>query len=217
VRSTGEIGLFLITGERGVASGVRRIEAITGRGALEWLGRREELLSELVEEVGVPAERLAAEVRALKGRLREEQRETARLRRALVAGSSDRGGPEEREVRGVTVVAKEVPPAPPEELRGLADTLRDRLGSGVVVLGARAGGKVSLVAAVSADLTERLHAGRLIKELAGMVGGGGGGRASFAQAGGKRPDMLPQALEAAEEQVAAQLAEAGSLGTDRDS
>jgi len=100
------------------------------------------------------------------------------------------------------VLVREVPPAPPGELRNLADVLRSRLGSGVVVLGARGEGKVALVAAVSEDVRGRVPAGRLLKEVAALVGGSGGGRDDFAQAGGKSPELLPEALARVPELVA---------------
>jgi alanyl-tRNA synthetase len=204
VRNTGEIGLFLLTAERGVASGVRRIEAVTGSGALAWARRGQRTLTVLEEALGVPAERLASEVQALQERVKEGERGIAQLRRQLV---TDRGQEEGRtvEVGGVKVLAREVPPAPPEELRQMADVLRQRLGSGVVVLGSRADGKVSLVAAVTRDLAGRVHAGELVKAVAAVVGGGGGGRPDLAQAGGRFPEKLGDALAAVPPEVARQL------------
>jgi alanyl-tRNA synthetase len=153
-------------------------------------------------------ERAAEEARALQERLRAAERELAQVRRQMVAGATS---PAEaaREVAGVGVIAREVPPAPAEELRDLADLLRGKLGSGVVVLGARGDGKVSLVAAVSADLAGRVHAGELVKAAAVAVGGRGGGRPDFAQAGGKDPEKLPQALAAAVAEVERQLTGGG--------
>jgi alanyl-tRNA synthetase len=106
-------------------------------------------------------------------------------------------------VAGVRLLVREVPPAPPAELRSLADHLRAKLGSGVVVLGAREEGKVALVATVSEDLRGRVPAGKLIREIAGLVGGSGGGRDDFAQAGGKQPERLAEALEQVPRLVAA--------------
>ncbi|HXT19218.1 MAG TPA: alanine--tRNA ligase, partial [Thermoanaerobaculia bacterium] len=208
VRNTGEIGAFLVTAERGIASGVRRIEALTGRGAVAHVRSRQALADEVAEELAVPLERAAEEVRALRGRLTASDRELAQLRRQLVAGG---GTPAEqaREVGGVKVLAREVPPAPPDQLRDMADMLRQKLGSGVVVLGARGDGKVSLVAAVTSDLAGRVHAGNLVKAAAAAAGGKGGGRPDFAQAGGKEPEKLPQALAAAVDEVAHQLADYG--------
>src|SRR6185436_5572862 len=202
VRNTGEIGLFLVTGERGIASGVRRIEALTGRGAVEHVRARQALADAVAAELGAPLERGADETRALKQRLAATERELAQLRRQLVAGSGAAPAEQAREVGGVKVLAREVPPAPP-------DMLRQKLGSGVVVLGARGDGKVSLVAAVTADLAGRVHAGNLVKAAAAAAGGKGGGRPDFAQAGGKEPDKLPQALDAAVDEVAHQLADYG--------
>ena len=114
----------------------------------------------------------------------------------LVSGAAAASDEEIVEVAGVKVQAREVPPAPVNELRDMADALRDKMGSGVVVLATRDAveGKVMLVVTVSKDLTKRLQAGKIIKPLAGMVGGGGGGRPDFAQAGGKKPDALPAML-----------------------
>jgi alanyl-tRNA synthetase len=194
VRNTGEIALLLVVSERGVASGVRRIEALTGEGALAWVRQRERLLEDLGAAAGVPVERAAEEVRSLRERLREGERELSRLRLKQVEGGRDGAG--EQTVAGVRLVAREVPPAPAEDLRRMADALRDRLGSGVVVLGSRSEGKVSLVATVSKDLTPRLSAGAIVKRIAPLVGGSGGGRPDFAQAGGKDPENLPGALAA---------------------
>jgi alanyl-tRNA synthetase len=108
-------------------------------------------------------------------------------------------------VDGIRVVAREVPPAPANELRSMADTIRSKIGSGVVVIGSRGDGNVSLVAAVSKDLTPRVKAGELVRRLSAVVGGGGGGRADFAQAGGKEPEKLPEALATVEEAVREQL------------
>ncbi len=194
VRNTAEIGPFVIVSEKGIASGVRRIEALTGEGALAWIRERRKLLQGVAASLDAPAERAAQEIATLKDRVRSAERELARLRLKLVAAPGDGG--QEVEVDGVKVLAREVPAAPPDEIRGMVDSLRARLGSGVVVLGAREGEKVSLVAAVSADLTGRLHAGRLAQRIAALVGGSGGGRSDFAQAGGKQPENLEAALRA---------------------
>jgi alanyl-tRNA synthetase len=202
VGNTGEIGLFLVTGERGIASGVRRVEAVTGAAALARVREREALLAAVGEALGGPAERAPEEIAALRADLAERDRELARLRMDLVAGRAG-GAPagEAVDVDGIRVLAREVPAAPAAELRNMADALRAKLGSGVVVLGTRDGAKVSLVAAVTPDLTGRVQAGRLVQALAALVGGGGGGRPDFAQAGGREPDKLPEALAAAPETV----------------
>jgi alanyl-tRNA synthetase len=209
VRNTGEIGLFHVVGERGIASGVRRIEALTGRGAVEHLRSRQQRAEEVATALVVPLERAVDEVRSLQQRLAASERELAQLRRQLVAGVGPAPAEQAREVGGVKVLAREVPPAPAEELRNIADMLRQKLGSGVVVLGARGDGKVALVAAVTGDLVGRVHAGNLVKAAAAAVGGKGGGRPDFAQAGGKDAEKLPQALAAAVDEVAHQLADYG--------
>jgi alanyl-tRNA synthetase len=203
VRNTGEIGPLIVTAERGTASGVRRIEAIAGEVALAELRRRQELLREVEAGLGVEAERAPREAAALKERIKELERELAGLRRELLAGKPADGG--ESEVAGVRVVAREVPGAPAGELRSLADTLRDKMGSGVVVLGTRGEGKVTLIVTVSKDLTGRVDAGRLVRSLAAQVGGSGGGRPDFAQAGGKQPENLPSMLAKVPEVLAQQL------------
>ena len=217
VRNTGEIGLFRITGERGIASGVRRIEAVTGEAAYRRVRETEERLDEVAAAAGVPPERAADEVESLRRKLADAESELSRLRVRLVAGglvagtgggSGTGGGAADEgatEVEGIKVLAREVPAAPPAELRNLADVLRNKLGSGVVVLGARDDGKVTLLAAVTPDLAGRLSAGLLVKELAPLVGGGGGGRPDFAQAGGREPDKLPDALAAVDAAVRHQL------------
>ena len=216
VANTGEIGLVLIASERGVASGVRRIEAVTGEGAYHRVREERELLERVASAAGVPVERAAGEVAALRGQLKDAEKELSRLRVELVAGgagaaggaggaASDDGAVE---VDGVRVLTREVPAAPNAELRNMADVLRGKLGSGVVVIGTRdeAEGKVTLLAAVTDDLVGRVKAGALVKELAPLVGGGGGGRADFAQAGGREPGKLPAALAAVPAAVRAQLA-----------
>jgi alanyl-tRNA synthetase len=207
VRSTGEIGLLLIEGERGVASGVRRVEALTGTFALEEIRRQKAAYSELTVRLGIRSgdyEQQLQKADQIRLRQQELEAEMRRLRMQFVSGAAA-AADEEILVEGIRVLAREVPAAPANELREMADALRSKLGSGVVVIGSRADGNVSLVAAVSKDLTSRVKAGELVKRLAPMVGGGGGGRPDFAQAGGKDPDKLPEALAAAAQAVREQL------------
>ena len=209
VRNSGEIGLFMIETERGVASGVRRIEAVTGAHALEEIRRQRAAYGELVARLGIRSgdyEQQLQKAEQLRSRQNELELEMRRLRMQLVSGAASPAGDEEILVDGIRVVAREVPPAPANELRDMADTLRSKLGSGVVVIGTRSDGNVSLVAAVSKDLTARVRAGDLVKRLSAIVGGGGGGRPDFAQAGGKIPEKLPAALASVEEAVREQLA-----------
>ncbi|MDX1644661.1 MAG: alanine--tRNA ligase-related protein, partial [Thermoanaerobaculia bacterium] len=200
VSNTGAIGPFRIVSERGVASGVRRIEALTGEGALERVRRDRQVLDAAAAALEVDRDQLPAEIGRLEERLRDLESELSDLRLRMVAG---KGSDEDRatDVDGVRVLSKEVPPAPAAELRTMADVLRSRLGSGVVVLGSRQDDKASLVIAVTEDLSDRLHAGRLAKQIAERVDGNGGGRADFAQAGGRSPEKLEEALAGVSEIV----------------
>jgi len=202
VENTGEVGLFLITAEKGVASGVRRIEAVTGEGAQLLVRHQREILTEVSDSLGVVSERAAAEISDWRQRTKSLEKELAALRMQLVSGGESVS---EIEVEGVKVIAREVPPAPVNEIRNMADVLRQKLGSGVVVLGSREGDKVTIVTAVTPNLTERIHAGRLASSVAAVVGGGGGGRPDFAQAGGKEPEKLPLALDEVSSFVEQQL------------
>ncbi len=205
-RSTGQIGLLKITSEAGIAAGVRRIEAITGRRAfiaMQDMARRESDLAGLLRARGDDAVEKVA--RLLDDR-KALQREVEELKQRLVVAGSGGGGPQAQTVAGVQVLATVLSGVGGKELRGHGDALLESLGSGVVVLGAEDEGKASLLVKVSRDLCDRLSAGDLIRELAPLVGGRGGGRPEMAQAGGKDPSGLPAAMERAAELVAAALA-----------
>ena len=194
LEQTGQIGLFKIVDEGAVASGVRRIEAVTGAAALQHVGQEEAALHEAAEalkiaplEVPKRLQKLLDEQRALERQLQTLEARLARSRaEELVAAA--------RQVNGVAVVAARLDGLDADGLRAVVDTVRDRLGAGVVCVGSVADGKIGLVLAVTKDLTRRYHAGRLIQEVAKAVGGGGGGRPELAQAGGKDPAKLDQAL-----------------------
>ncbi|HEX2223319.1 MAG TPA: alanine--tRNA ligase [Thermoanaerobaculia bacterium] len=207
VRNTGEVGVFLIESERGVASGVRRIEAITGTAALEEVRRQRAAYQELTNRLGIRSgdfDQQLQRAEQLRQRQNELEQEMKRLRMQLVSGAP---APSEEEIMvdGIKVVAREVPSVPINELREIADNLRSKIGSGVVVLGVRGDDSVSLIAAVSKDLTPRIKAGELVSRLSALVGGKGGGRPDFAQAGGREPDKLPAALAAVKDAVREQL------------
>ena len=202
VQNTGEIGLFLITAERGVASGVRRIEAVTGEGAQGMVRHQREILEQVARSLGVESDRAPGEIDVWRQKSRALEKELAELRMRLVSGAEDTG---ELEVGGIKIIVREVPPAPVNELRNMADVLRQKLGSGVVVLASRENQKVLIVSSVTSDLTDRVHAGKLASAVASVVGGGGGGRADFAQAGGKEPAKLPAALDRVGDFVREQL------------
>jgi alanyl-tRNA synthetase len=200
VRSTGDIGPFVITEESGVAAGVRRIEALTGTGAVTWLQQQREAFDRLVGALGTaPAQAIDA-VQRLQSDTKRLGREVEQLKMKAALSGGNAGeravdGPED--IAGVKLLTRRVSGLEKAALRTLLDTLRDRLGSGVVVLASENEGKVALVVSVSKDLTSRVKAGSLVKELAPIVGGGGGGRPDFAEAGGKDPAKIDELLNAA--------------------
>ena len=205
VQRTGDIGLCSITGERGVAAGVRRIEAVTGRGAVELVQERTRLANDLAGRYQTSFEQLPELLEKRERQLSELEHEVKTLKHKLASG--DTGVEEIREeVDGVTVLARRAPEMSPAELRNLADTMRQKLGSGVVVLGMESGGKATLLAAVTDDVTDRVKAGDLVRELAAVVGGRGGGKPNLAQAGGPDAAKLDEALAKAPAQVRALIA-----------
>jgi alanyl-tRNA synthetase len=194
VSRAGDIGLFKIVSESGIAAGVRRIEAVSGRGALEWVNANEALLRDVAGLVKAGRDDVAAKVTQLVERSRTLEREIQALRLKLASGGSKDLLDAAQLVNGIKVLATRIDGADAKSLRDTADQLKDRLGSGVVVLGTVEGDKVHLVASISKDLTSRLKAGEVIKPIAELVGGRGGGRPDFAQAGGNRPDKIDEAL-----------------------
>jgi alanyl-tRNA synthetase len=200
--ATGQIGFFKVDTEGAVASGVRRIEAVAGTAAVEAVARQERVLREIGDILKIaPGEapqrlrKLLDEQRVLERQLQELESKLARSKADdLVAGA--------RQVNGVAVVTGRIDGLDPDGLRAVADRLRDRLGSGIVVVGSVVDSKVNLVAAVTKDLTKRYQAGKLVQEVARAVGGGGGGRPDLAQAGGKEPAKLDAALESVYDAVA---------------
>ena len=202
VRATGDIGFFVVMQESGVAAGVRRIEALTGAGAVAYFQDLRDSFVKLVAEANSveAVQHVKSEVKRLTREL-----EQAKMKAALGGSGGGATQDDTREVKGVKVIARRVSGLEKSALRGLSDTLRDRLGSGVVILASEHDGKVALVASVTKDLTSRVQAGRLVKELAPIVGGGGGGRPDFAEAGGKDPSKIDDLLAKAPDAVAAQL------------
>jgi alanyl-tRNA synthetase len=196
VTASGDIGLFKLVSEGGIAAGVRRIEAVTGAGALDFVRQLEEQTEQIAALVKAEGGDLVERISRLLNRHKELQREVETLQGRLASSASADLVAGAREVAGVRVVAAQVTVADAKALREMADMLKDRIGSGIVVLGAAADGKASLLVAVTPDLTSRFRAGDLIKQLAPMVGGNGGGKPELAQAGGNDPDRLPAALEA---------------------
>jgi len=194
VSRAGDIGLFKIVAESGVAAGVRRIEAVTGQGALAWVREGERTLREAAGLVRGGRDDLPVKLGQLVERNRQLERELAQLKSKLASGTSRNLLDDVKTVAGVKLLVARIDGADSKALRESADQLKDRLGSGVVVLGGVEDGKVRLVAGVTRDLTDRFRAGDIIKPVASRVGGSGGGRPDFAQAGGTLPDELDAAL-----------------------
>ena len=192
--TTGEIGLFKIVAETSVAAGMRRIEALTGTEALTYVQDSEDLLHEAGRSLGTSRKDIVAQIEKLQESVKEKDLELKQLRQKILQGKFEKPGEEVKSVKGVSVLVQRIEGLNPEEARGLADTLKQKIGSGVIVLGSAQGDKVVLVVGVTKDLTSRLSAADLIKRLAPLVGGGGGGRPDFAQAGGTKPGELDRAL-----------------------
>ena len=197
VRATGDIGLFKITSDESIASGVRRIRAITGVDAYERFRESEVLVDELMAGLRTSRSDLPATVTRLQEELKKARREAEDLRLKIASGAvgASANGDESREVAGIKVVAREASGLDAGAMRQLSDTLLARIKSGVVVLGRSTDGKVSLIVRTSADLTKRVPAGQVIKELAPIVGGRGGGKPDMAEGGGSQPEKLGAALQ----------------------
>ncbi len=205
VGATGEIGVFKIVNETGIAAGVRRITAITGRTAFEDYNSKSQELTALAERLKTTPVELADKVDALLNRQKELEKEVAELTAKVSLASLDGLLENSREIDGIKVAAAQITLDSPKTLREIGDKMRDKIGSGVIVLGGELKGKVALLAIVSKDLTKRCQAGKIVKEVAALVGGGGGGRPDMAQAGGVMVDKLPEALAKVYEIVEAQI------------
>ncbi len=207
VRATGDIGPFVITEESGVAAGVRRIEAITGNSAVVWMQEQRDAIARVVGALGTAPSQVVEAIQKLQSESKRLSREVEQLKMkvALGGGGGAETADEIQDVDGVKLLTRRVSGLEKAALRNLSDTLRDRLGSGVIVLASEHEGKVALVVSVSKDLTTRVKAGSLVKELAPIVGGGGGGRPDLAEAGGKDPGKIADLLSAASQILRAAL------------
>jgi alanyl-tRNA synthetase len=203
VARTGDIGYFRLRDESGVAAGVRRLEASTGSGAIAEVRKKEELLEDIASLLKAGEGEARAKLEKLLGQLREQEKRISELQGKLAGGASRDFMADARQVDGITVLATKVEGLDDKGLRDMADRLRDKVGSGVVVLAAAQGEKAILLATVTKDLVGRYHAGNIIKQLAPLVGGGGGGRPDFAQAGGKDPSKIDSAIAAARDLLGA--------------
>ncbi len=220
VSATGDIGFFVIVSEGGVAAGVRRIEAVTGAGALAWVQQQRAALAAVLGALHAPDDQAVVGIERLQSEAKRLARENTKLKTELalagpksaVNASESPDSPPLRglrdtlegtvEVGGVMLVRRKVSDLDKDALRGLSDSLKARIKSGVVVIASETDGKVQIVVSVTSDLVARIKAGQIVKEIAPIVGGGGGGRPDFAEAGGRQPEKIDEMLKAAEGVVA---------------
>ncbi len=200
---TGNIGLFKIVSESSVASGVRRIEALTGEAALKHLQKRAYLAQEAARLLRDQPNAVPQRIQKLLEQLKQSEKEIERLKTRLLGQSTSKVKDEIIKVNNIKLLVKKVDADSPAALRNLADRFKEQIESGIVVLGSRSGSKALLLTAVTRDLSGQFHAGKIISQLAVIVGGGGGGRPDLAQAGGPNPENLDKAMAAAVDIVAA--------------
>jgi alanyl-tRNA synthetase len=199
---TGDVGLFKIVNESAVGANLRRIEALTGEKAVEYVQRQEDELTSVASLLKTTPDQAKEKVERLLKEQKDKDREMETLKSKLFSTKSGDLFEGVRALEGVKVFAKEMEAASPKDLRGYADQIKDKLGSAIVVLGAKQGGKAMLVCVVTKDLTGRFKAGEIISRLSTIVGGKGGGRPDMAQGGGSSPEKLKSALEAVYKMVA---------------
>jgi alanyl-tRNA synthetase len=205
VQRTGDIGLFKIVAESGVAAGVRRVEAVTGDNALKLVQQQSALLAEAASAFKAPAAELPGKIGQLQDSVRSLEKELARLKSKLAASQGDDLAASAADIKGAKVVAATLEGADVKTLRETLDKLKDKLKSAVVLLSSVTDGKVSLIAGVTADLTSKVKAGELVNFVAQQVGGKGGGRPDMAQAGGTQPENLAAALRGVPDWVQGKL------------
>ena len=205
VKRTGDIGFFKIIAESGVAAGVRRVEAVTGEGALAHTQQQESQLKRVADAVKVQPQEAAARIVQIQDSVRHLEKELAQMKSKLANSQSGDLTSQVKTVKGIQVLAASLEGVDARALRETLDNLKDKLNSAVIVLAAVVDGRVTLIAGVTPDLTARVKAGELVNMVAQQVGGKGGGRADMAQAGGTQPENLPSALESVPGWVERQL------------
>jgi len=201
VKRSGDIGLFKIVSEGGVAAGIRRIEAVTGDGALDYIQRQQQTLLNAAGALKAQPQEINQKIAQMLDNVKSLEKELTRLKSKLAAAQGDDLSASAVDVKGAKVLAAEIDGADAKALRETLDKLKDKLGSAAIVLASRADGKVTLIAGVTADLTAKVKAGELVNHVATQCGGKGGGRPDMAQAGGTLPDNLPKALASVAEWV----------------
>ena len=192
---TGNIGFFKITGESSVASGIRRIEALTGAAAVAYIQKNSKIINDSARLLKENPEAVPERIKKILSAQKTLEKEVEQLKAKIAMRSTDWTEGDIKSVNNIKVLAKKVTVGTPAELRDLADRFKEKIKTGIVVLGSSADSKALLIVVVTKDLTDRFHAGKIVKEVASVVGGGGGGRPDMAQAGGTRPEHLDQALE----------------------
>ena len=202
IDATGEIGIFKITSEGGIAAGTRRIEAVTGRYAIGYINKREEILTKAAAMVKAKPEELIERLERFQAEIKEKDKELEAMKQKLAGSKVDDIMSNVREINGVKFLGAKLDGIDGGALRNMGDDLKQKLGSGIIVLASDLKEKVIFVAAVTDDLTDTYHAGNMIGQVARVTGGGGGGRPDMAQAGGKNPDKIEAALQKAEEIIA---------------
>ena len=196
VHNSGEIGLFKIISETGVAAGVRRIEAVTGLNAIKYMEEKQRILKEACNALKCSEKDVLKKISSQGAEIKEKEKEILELKSKLASGVEDEILASVKEINGVKVAAYAVEGIDGNSLRDLGDKVRNKLSTGVVVLFSNVGGKVNLIAMSTKDVLDKgIHCGKIIKEVASIVGGGGGGRPDMAQAGGKNPENIKTALE----------------------
>ncbi len=203
---TGDIGLIRVTGETGIASGVRRIEAVTGARAMEQISEVDDIIETSMGLVKADRGNLLDKLSALVAQNKKLEKEIAGLNMKLASGGGADIADSAMEISGVKVVVHQMAGGDPKQLPDAMDRVKNKLQSGVVVLAAVNDDKVSLIAGVTKDLTDRVNAGQLVNHVASQVGGKGGGRPDMARAGGTDPSGLPAALESVSSYLEGQLA-----------
>ena len=205
VRHTGDIGFFKVVSESGVAAGVRRVEAVTADAALAWVQSQEAQLAGAASALKAQPGELAQKIEQVLDNVKTLERELSRLKSRMAAAQGEDIASGAVDVKGARVLAAQLDGADAKTLREMLDKLKDKLKSAAIVLASSEGGKVSLIAGVTPDLTAKLKAGDLVNFVAQQVGGKGGGRPDMAQAGGTNPAALPQALQSVRGWVAERI------------
>jgi alanyl-tRNA synthetase len=194
-RRTGDIGSFKVVSESSVASGVRRIEALTGEAAVEYAQLMSGIVLQSAHLLKDKPQAVFPKIEKMLSDLKSLEKKVERLKTKMASMAADSAEADMKTIKGTRVLARKVLVDNPAALRELADQLKEKIKSGIIALGSAAGPKVLLIVVVTKDLVKRYHAGNIVKQVAAVVGGGGGGRPDMAQAGGSRPEKLDEALE----------------------